>query len=187
MSLGINDVKRGSLITVEGSPCLVMSVAHQHVGRGGANAQVKAKNLSSGKIFERTFKPSDVFEEAEIDRIDAEFIYGRSGEYWFHEAGNPSRRFSIREDTIGGQAGFLKPKIAVRAMEFKGRIINVELPIKAEYKVTEAPPNVRGDTAQGGTKQVTIETGGKISTPLFIETGDTIRVNTETGEYVERA
>ena len=118
--------------------------------------------------------------------MDAQFIYARNHGYWFHEVGNPSNRFSISEETIGDQGRFLKPQMTVRAIKFDGRIINVEIPIKVEYKVTEAPPNVRGNTAQGGTKQVVIETGAKISTPMFVETGDVIRVNTETGEYVER-
>src|SRR3989338_3076323 len=186
MSLGINDVKKGSLIVIEGDPYLVMLVSHQHIGRGSANAQFKVKNLVNGKIFDKTFRPAETFEEAELERMDAQFIYARSAEYWFHEIGNPGNRFSISEETLGNQAGFLKPQMIVRAVKFDERIINVEVPIKVEYKVVEAPPNVRGNTAQGGTKQVVIETGVKVSTPMFVETGDVIRVNTETGEYVER-
>lgn len=186
MSLGINDTKKGSLIIIEGDPYLVMLVSHQHIGRGSANSQFKVKNLVNGKIFDKSIKPSEVFEEAELERMDAQFIYTRNNEYWFHQLGNPSNRFSISDDTLGDQAGFLKTQMTVRAIKFDGRIINVELPIKVEYKVVEAPPNVRGNTAQGGTKQVVIETGAKVSTPMFVEMGDTIRVNTETGEYVER-
>ena len=186
MSLGINDVRKGSLIIMEGDPYLVMLVSHQHIGRGSANVQLKVKSLLTGKIFDRTIKSSEAFEEAELERMDAEFIYSRSGEYWFHEKGNPGNRFSISEETLGNQAGFLKPKMVVRAIKFNGEIINIEVPIKAEYRVVEAPPNVRGNTAQSGTKQVVIETGVKVSTPMFVEMGDVIRINTETGEYVER-
>lgn len=187
MSLAINDVKRGVLITLEGEPYIVLSATHQHIGRGGANVQAKLKSLVTGKVADRSIKPTDNLEEAEINRTDADFIYARNGEFWFHESGKPAERFMIQEDVIGEQALFLKPKMTVRAIHFGGKIINVELPIKAEYEVTEAPPNVRGNTAQGGNKQVTIETGAKITTPMFIESGDMIRVNTETGEYVERA
>ena len=187
MTLGINEIKRGSLITLEKEPYLVLSVSHKHIGRGGASAQVKVKSLVTGKVFDKTFKPSDEFEEAEVEKIDAEFIYSRNEEYWFHEKGEPSERFSINEEVIGDERAFLKPKMDLRAIKFNGEIISIELPIKVDYKVVEAPPNVRGNTAQGGTKQVKIETGAKISTPMFIETGDMIRVNTETGEYVERA
>lgn len=172
---------------MDGEPCRVMSVKHSHMGRGSAILQAKVKSLVSGKILDRGFKPADEFEEAEIERIDAEFIYFRNNEYWFHEAGNPTNRFVIGAEAIGDQGDFLKSGMEVRAFRFKGDIINVELPIKVEYKVTEAPPNVRGNTAQGGAKQVIIETGAKINTPMFVEAGDIIRVNTETGEYVERA
>ena len=185
--MGVNDLKKGVLVVVDNEPYLIMKVSHQHIGRGGSTSEVKMKNLVNGKVFERNFKPSDNFEEAEVIRKDAEFIYSRNNEYWFHEAGNPSKRFSMDTETLGDGISFLKPKMVVRAIEFNEKIISVELPIKVEYEVTEAPPNVRGNTAQGGTKQVTIETGAKIATPMFVETGDRIIVNTETGEYVERA
>ena len=186
MTLGINDIKKGSLIVVAGEPYRVMLVKHSHIGRGSATIQAKIKSLVSGKILDRSFKPSDELEEAEIEKIDAEFVYSRNREFWFHETGNPANRFLIEEEAIGEQGQFLKPKMEVRAVRFKGNIINIEIPIKAEYRVMEAPPNVRGNTAQGGTKQVTLETGAKISAPMFVETGSVIRVNTETGEYVER-
>ncbi len=157
------------------------------MGRGSAVLQAKIISLMSGKIFERGFKPSDEFDEAEIEKVDAEFIYSRNDQYWFHEAGNPASRFALSAEVMREQSVFLKPKMGVRAFKFNGNIINVELPIKADFKVTEAPPNVRGNTAQGGTKQVVIETGARVSTPMFVETGDVIRINTETGEYVERA
>lgn len=185
--LGINDLKKGSLIVVSGEPYRVMLVKHSHMGRGSATLQAKIVSLVSGKIFERGFKPADEFEEAEIEKINAEFIYARNDQYWFHEAEDPANRFTLSAGAIGQQRVFLKPKMAVRAFKFNGDIINVELPIKADFRVTEAPPNVRGNTAQGGTKQVVIETGARIGTPMFVETGDIIRVNTETGEYVERA
>ena len=186
MAFSINDLKRGSLITVDNEPYIVMLSKHIHVGRGGATMQTKIRSLVSGKILDRSFKSSDDIQEAEIEKVDAEFIYSRGNEYWFHEAGEPANRFAISSDVIGEQAQFLKSKMAVRGVKFKGEFISVELPVKAEYEVTEAPPNVRGNTAQGGNKFVTIETGAKVSTPMFIETGDKIRVNTGTGEYTER-
>ncbi len=196
MKLGINDLKRGSRIVIDGDPYIVMHVKHVHMGRGGATLQVKIRNLKSGKVLERSFKPSDGFEEADIEKMQAQFIYERNGEYWFHESGNPGNRFSLGADIIGEQSLFLKPKTEITAFIFsdgklgkgeKGEIINIELPIKVDYEVIDAPPNVRGNTSQGGNKQVVIEGGAKVSVPLFIEAGDKIRINTETGEYVERA
>ena len=148
--------------------------------------QSKIKDLRTGKVLDKTFKSSDAIEEAEIERRDAVFIYERNGEYWFNELGNPSARFALSGGVIGSQAQFLKSKMEIKAFIFKGDIINIELPIKADYKVIEAPPSIKGNTSSGGSKLVTIEGGAKINTPLFVEEGDTIRVNTETGEYTER-
>jgi len=187
MRLDINDLKRGSLVVVDGDPYVVLFTKHVHMGRGSASVQTKLKNLVTGKVLDRTFKSADNIEEAEIKKLDSVFIYERNGEYWFHEEDDKSKRFSLDGDAIGEQAIFLKAEMKVRAILFNGEIINVELPIKADYKVTEAPPKIKGNTSSGGTKFVTIEGGAKISTPLFIETGDVIRVNTETGEYTERA
>lgn len=186
MKLDANDLKRGSLIVLEGTPYIVLSVKHVHMGRGGAVVQSKLKNLESGKILERSVRSSESFEEADIQKKDAQFIYERNGEYWFHEKGDPANRFSLGEDVLGEQARLTKSGIVVKAVLFKDVIINVELPIKVEYEVVDAPPNVKGNTSQGGNKVVTIEGGAKVSVPLFIGTGDIIRVNTETGEYAER-
>jgi len=186
MKLDINDLKRGGLIETEGDPYIVLSVKHTHMGRGGASVQTKMKNLRTGKVLDKTFKPADSIEEANIERLDAEFIYERNGEYWFHEKGEKSKRFELSGDVIGDQAKLINAGMEVKAFTFKGDIINVELPIKADYKVIEAPPNVKGNTSSGGSKVVTIEGGAKINVPLFIEEGDVIRINTDTGEYSER-
>lgn len=187
MKLDINDLKRGGLVVHEGDPYIVLSVKHVHMGRGGASVQTKMKNLRSGKVLDRNFKSADTFEEANIEKLNAEFIYERNGEYWFNESGKKTNRFSLVSDVIGESALFLKPGMEVRAFMFGGNIINIELPIKADYKVTEAPPSIRGNTSSGGDKVVTIEGGAKVTVPLFIEEGDVIRINTDTGEYTERA
>jgi len=187
MKLEINDLKRGSLIVLDNNPYTVLSVKHVHMGRGGAVVQTKVKDLKTGKVVDKSLKPSDNIEQAEIERKDSEFIYERNGEYWFHEAGSPGSRFSLPMDVIGEQALFLKNKMKIKAFIFDGDVINVELPIKNDYEVVEAPPSIKGNTSQGGSKLVVIEGGAKVSVPLFIEAGDKIRVNIETGEYAERA
>ena len=136
--------------------------------------------------MERNFKPADEFEEAEVEKIKSRFLYENRGQYWFDEIGNPQNRFFLEADKITESSQFLKPNLEILAIKFSGGIINVELPIKADYKVIEAPPAIRGDTAQGGTKVVVLETGAKISVPLFINEGDIIKINTNTAEYVER-
>jgi len=187
--LTINDLKNGSVVIITGDPYAVMSVKHLHVGRGSSSVQTRIRNLRTGQVLERNFKPADEFEEAEIEKVKAVFIYASKGEYWFHKEGKPGDRFSLPEGTVGEKGVFLKPKMAVIAVLFGNddkEIINVELPIKAEYRVIEAAPAVRGNTAQGATKTVIIEGGTTITVPLFINQDDMVRVNTETGEYVER-
>ena len=187
MKLTINDLKNGILVIIEGAPHAVLSVKHLHMGRGGASVQTKMRNLLNGKIFERNYKTADEFESAEVEKIKAQFLYESRGVYWFHEVGNPKSRFSFSKEDLGEETTqFLKPNLDVVAIKFGEKFVNVELPIKVDYEVIEAPPSVKGNTAQGGSKVVVVEGGAKISTPLFIETGDVIRVNTQIGEYVER-
>ena len=186
MKLDINDVRRGSLVVIGNTPYAVLSVKHVHMGRGSSVVQSKLKDLKTGKVLERSLRSSDDIEAAEIEKTGVQCIYERNGEYWFHEKGDPSKRFRINGGAIGEERKFLKSNMEVKAYSFGGNIINIELPVKADYKVIDAPPNVRGNTSQGGSKIVTIEGGAKIAAPLFIETGDVIRVNTETGEYTER-
>jgi elongation factor P len=184
--LSINDLKNGILIKIDQDPYVVMSVKHLHMGRGGSSIQTKIRNLKTDQVYERNFKPADEFEEAEVEKMKSRFLYENRGQYWFDEIGNPKNRFFLKSDEIAESAQFLKANLEVLAIKFNDNIINIELPIKADYKVVEAPPAIRGDTAQGGTKVIVLETGAKISVPLFINEGDTIKINTQTGEYVER-
>lgn len=185
--LSINDLKNGTLIKIGQEPYVVMSVKHLHIGRGGASVQTKIRNLKTGQVLERNFKPADEFEEAELEKLKSRFLYENRGQYWFNEPDNPRNRFSLTMEELGDSAQFLKPNIEVQAVKYEGKIIGIELPIKVDYEVVDAPPAIRGDTAQGGTKIIIIETGAKISVPLFINEGDIIRVNTQTGIYDERA
>lgn len=190
MSLTASDLKKGTFIVLEGAPYAVLSHSHSHIGRGGAVVQTKIRNLKTGATLERNFKSGDSFKEAEIKRIQARFIYERKGEYWFNQVGEAANRFFIPTEALEGKTMFLKPDMEVVALKFmrdeKGEVINVELPVKADYKVIDAPPNIRGSTADGGRKTVVLESGIKVNVPLFIEEGDTVRINTETGEYAER-
>ena len=195
--LSINDLKRGVIIVIDGSPYVVSEVKHLHMGRGGSSVQTKIKNLQTSQLFSRNFKPADSFEEAETEKIKSRFLYESKEIYWFNEIGNPKNRFSFKKEELGDECvNFLKANLEVIALKFSAeggsasggndKFINIELPVKIDFKVVEAPPSIRGDTAQGGNKPVVIETGAKILVPLFIEEGDIIRINTQTGEYAER-
>ncbi|MBI2035284.1 MAG: elongation factor P [Candidatus Liptonbacteria bacterium] len=185
--LSYGDLKKGVVFVLEGDPWLVLDSGFLRMQQRKAVMQTKIKNLKTGKIVDRNFQASDSFEEAEIERQPAMFIYTSKGESWFHEKNDKSKRMSLKEDTLGDKVNFLKSNLEVIIIKFGEQVINVELPIKVEYEVVEAPPAVKGNTAQGGVKSVKIETGAFVNTPMFVETGDKIKVNTETGEYVERS
>lgn len=186
MSFAYNELKPGTFIIFESQPYEVLEFAFLRMQQRKPVSKTKLKNLITGKVKEQTFHQSDTIEEAELDKTKSCFIYENKGTYWFNEVGNPKNRFSFTKEEIGRGAEFLKPNIEITAISFNGKIINIELPIKVAYKVIEAPPAIKGNTAQGGDKVVIIETGVKISTPLFINQDDVILINTQTGEYVER-
>ena len=171
---------------MDGAPYEVVDTHFLRMQQRKAVVQTKIRNLITGKLLDRNFQASDSFEEAEIEKKNAMFIYESKGQYWFHEEGNPKARFFLAEDLVGEQGKFLKPNTKVQTMTFNDKVIKVEIPVKMDFKVIEAPPSIKGNTAQGGTKQVTIEGGAKVSVPLFVNEGEMIRINTQTGDYVER-
>jgi elongation factor P len=171
---------------MDGAPYEVIDMHFLRMQQRKATVQTRIRNLITGKLLDRNFQASDNFEEAEIERKNAMFIYAAKGEYWFHEEGNPKARFSLSADLVGDQGQFLKPNTKVQTMIFEDKVLKVEIPIKMDFKVIEAPPAIRGNTSQGGTKVVTVEGGAKVNVPLFINEGETIRINTTTGDYVER-
>jgi elongation factor P len=186
MSLAYTDLTKGTLFIYEGAPYEVLESHFARMQQRKAVVQTRIKNLMTGKILDRNWQASDNFEEAEIEKKSAIFIYASKGEYWFHEEGDPKARFALSAELIGDGTNFLKPETKVTTTKFNDKVIKVELPIKMDFKVVEAPPGIKGNTAQGGTKSVTIEGGGKVNAPLFVNEGDVIRINTTTGEYVER-
>lgn len=184
--LSYTELKKGTLFVLDGDPYEVLEMNFLRMQQRKATVNTKIRNLITGKILDRNWQASDSFEEAEVERKTAIFIYMSRGEFWFHEKGNPKARFMLSGDIIGNSAQFLKPNTEVTTYTFNGKVIKVEVPIKMDFKVIEAPPGIKGNTAQGGTKQIVIEGGAKINAPLFVNEGDMIRVNTQTGDYVER-
>jgi len=191
--LAYTDLNKGILFVFNGEPYEVIEVHFLRMQQRKAVVQSKIRNLMTGKVLDRNFQSSDSFEEAEIEKKKANFIYKKPGrgadasdEYWFHEKGNPGARFVLSEELVGEAGQFLKPNTEVETMVFNEKVIRVTLPIKMDFKVIEAPPSIKGNTAQGGTKVVVLEGGAKINAPLFVNEGDMIRINTVTGQYVER-
>jgi len=196
--INYNDLKPGTVFILDGQPYQVVEFSFLRMQQRKPVAQTKIRNLITGKVISRNFQHTESFEEAEIKYRDVKFLYSHPdrkssisngtsrGKFIFCEINDPSKRFELSEEQIGDASRFLKPNSEVSIMEFQDKIINISLPIKLEFKVIEAPPSVRGNTAQGGVKVVKIETGALINVPLFIGEGDIIRINTQTGEYTER-
>ncbi len=184
--LSHTDLRKGVIIIVDNLPYQIIEATPQRCAQRRLIVQTKLKSLINGSLFEKNVQQGDTFEEAEIVKIEAKFLYSHGGKFFFCETANPAKRFELTEEQIGKSAKYLKSNTILDAFYFQDKIINVALPIKAQLKVTEAPPGVRGERSQAGTKQVTLETGTIINVPLFIETDDIIEVNTETEEYVRR-
>lgn len=186
MALGVNKLKPKTFFIYEDQPYVVLETHHLKMQQRRPTVQVKMRNLVNGKILERNFAQSDVFEEADIERKKVKFLYNHREQYWFSYENDSSQRFQLTQELIGEATKFLKANTVLDAIEYNGEITNIELPVKIDFKVIEAPPAIRGDTAQGGVKQVKIETGTTVNVPLFINQDDIVRINTETGEYTER-
>jgi len=184
--LSHTDLKKGIQFIYNGQPWQVMEAALLKMAQRRPVIQSKIKNLIDGKVQQINFQQGEVFEEADLGKKEIKFLYQNRGEYFFCEPKDPSKRFSFTQDQIGEQAKFLKPNETVVGIVFDEKIINFELPIKVNLKVKETPPGVKGNTAQGGTKEATLESGAVIQVPLFINEGDVIEINTETGTYVRR-
>ena len=180
------DLKKGVQFILDGQPWEVLEAQLLKMAQRRPVIQSKIKNLLDGRVQERNFQQGDVFEEADLQKKDIKFLYQSKGQYFFCEINDPSKRFSFTEAQIGSQAKYLRPNEIVTGIVFEDKIINFKVPIKVQLKVKESAPGVKGDRAQGGTKEAILESGAVIQVPLFIEAGDTIEVNTETETYVKR-
>ena len=189
-TLEYNEVKPRTYIVLAGEPYECMDSQVSRTQKRKPQNQVKLKSLISGKTMPMTFHASDTAEEADISRREIKYMYTTKGEYWFCNPQDPKDRFKIEESLIADSIKYLKENTECEALVFgdeeEAKIIGVKLPIKMNFKIKEAPPNIKGDTASGGGKVAILETGASVTVPLFIEAGETIVVNTLTGEYTER-
>ncbi len=185
--LEYNEILKGKVILYNDDPYEVLDA---HVFRKQQRKpvnQTKLRNIITGKVTEQAFHVSEKAQEADLSTKNVKYLYSNKGEKWFCAENNPADRFVLSEETIGPGAKFVKENSIVEALIFDEKIIGIKVPIKVELKVVEAAAAVKGNTAQGGSKQITVETGATLFVPMFINEGDVIRINTELGEYVERA
>lgn len=184
--LEYNEITPKRVILVEGEPYEVLDSHVFRMQQRKPQNKTKLKGVINGRVIELTFHQSEKAEEAEIDEKEVKYMYQSRGDWWFSAPDNPTDRFKLSEEVLGEGRQFLKVGSVVSARIFDEKIFGVKLPITVELKVTESPNAVRGDSSKGGTKQVVVETGATVNTPLFINEGDIIKINTDTGEYRER-
>ncbi len=184
--LSYNEILPKTIINYNNEPYEVLS---SHIFRMQMRKpvnQTKLRQLVSGKVLEISFHQNETVTEADIDRMKAQYLYSNRGESWFAEDGNPKNRFSFPEEQVHNQVQWLVPNSEVEVLTYEEKPITITIPVKVELAVKDAPPAVKGNTVSGGTKLVELATGAKINVPLFINTGDVVRINTDTGEYTER-
>lgn len=184
--LSYNEIVQRKVIEYNNEPYEVLSSHVFRMQQRKPVNQTKLRHLVTGKVTEISFHQSESVPEADISKMQATYLYTNRGESWFAEDGNPKNRFTFPEEAVHDQIQWLKANSPVEVLLYKEKPVTISIPIKMELRVVEAPPGIKGDTATGGTKQVKLETGAMIATPLFINEGDILRINTDTGEYVER-
>lgn len=184
--IGISDFKNGTLFENEGTVYQVVWFQHHKPGKGGAVMRTKIRNVRTGAIIEQTFKSGEKFKEVSMSRRKKQYLYGDANTYTFMDM-ETYDQMSIPKEKIGDASQFLKENMELDALYLEDEFLTLDLPASVELKVTQTVPGLRGDTVSNATKSATVETGVEVQVPLFIKEGDVIRIDTRTGEYVERA
>lgn len=185
-TLGINQIKVGVTLDLDNTPYVVVNVEHVKPGKGGAFVRAKMRNLKTDLILERTFRSDDKIEEAFIEEKKLQYSY-HSGDFYHFIDNESYEDVAIEKAKLHESDKFLKDDLEVLALYYKGELICVNLPNFVVYTITHTEPGIKGDTAKSGTKPATLETGAVVHVPLFIDVGTRIKVDTRTGEYIERS
>lgn len=184
--ISAGDFKNGVTFEFEGNVYQVVEFQHVKPGKGAAFVRTKLKNVINGGVVEKTFRPTDKMPKAHIERRDMEYLY-QDGDLFYFMDQDTYEQIPLSSEQLGDALKFVKENMLVKILSYKGSVFGVEPPNFVELQVTETEPGFKGDTATGATKPATLETGAVINVPLFIEEGEMIRVDTRTGEYMERA
>ena len=178
------DFRNGLTIEVEGNVYQVIEFQHVKPGKGAAFVRTKLKNIKSGGVIERTFRPTEKCPQAHIDRADMQYLY--SDDMYHFMNVETYDQIDMTADQVGDSLKFVKENEMVKMLSHNGQVFAIEPPLFVELEITETEPGFKGDTAQGATKPATVETGASVQVPLFVETGDRISIDTRTGEYLKR-
>ena len=179
------DFRNGVTFDMDGSVMQIIEFQHVKPGKGAAFVRTKLRNVITGAVVEKTFNPTDKYPTAHVERKDMQYLYNDGDLYYFMDM-ETYEQLPINKDKLGDNFKFVKEEMMCKIVSYKDNVIAVEPPMFVELEVTETEPGFKGDTATGANKPATLETGAVITVPLFVEEGDTIRVDTRTGEYMER-
>ena len=184
--ISAGDFRNGVTFEMDGNVYQIIEFQHVKPGKGAAFVRTKIRNVIAGSVVERTFNPNDKYPTAFVERKDMEFSYSDEGLYYFMDP-ESYELVPVGADQLGDNFKFVKENMSCKILSYKGNIFGVEPPTFVELEVTQTDPGFKGDTATNATKPATLETGAEIRVPLFIDEGDMIRIDTRTGEYMERA
>lgn len=183
--ISVNDLKTGLTLELDNGLWSVIEFLHVKPGKGAAFVKTKLKKIETGQVVERTFRAGEKVTKAMLDRKEMQYLYKDGADYVMMDT-ETYEQITLTEDQIGDGLKYLKENMNVSVLTHDSRIIGVDLPFQVELEVTDTPPSEKGNTAQGGTKRATLETGAVVNVPFFISNGDRIRVDTRTNEYLDR-
>ena len=183
--ISAGDFKNGVTLEIEGNIYQILEFQHVKPGKGAAFVRTKLKNIINGGAVERTFRPTEKFPKAHIERKDMQYLYSDGELYHFMDV-ETYDQIALNEDAIGDSLKFVKENEMVKICSHKGNVFAVEPPLFVELAIIDTEPGFKGDTAQGATKPATVETGALVYVPLFVEMGDVLKIDTRTGEYLSR-
>jgi elongation factor P len=184
--ISVNDLRTGLTLEIDGEIYSVVEFLHVKPGKGAAFVRTKLKNVKTGAVTERTFRAGEKVNRAHIDTVEVQYLYSTGNEYYFMDT-ETFEQIVIDAETLGDAPNYLKENMIIGLEMYAGSPVGVQLPTAVELEVTETEPGFKGDTATGGSKPATLETGLVVQVPLFIETGDVLKIDTRTGEYLSRA
>ena len=184
--ISAGDFRNGVTLEIDGNVVQILEFQHVKPGKGAAFVRTKLKNVISGGVVEKTFRPTEKFPQARIDRVDMQYLYNDGDLYYFMN-NETFDQIAINQETLGDALKFVKENEMVKVCSYNGNVFAVEPPLFVELEITETEPGFKGDTAQGATKPAIVETGAQVNVPLFVEQGDKIKIDTRTGEYLSRA
>lgn len=183
--LSTSDFRNGLKIEVEGEPYAIVEFQHVKPGKGGAFVRTKLKGIKTGSVIDRTFRSGEKFNEPNMEEREMQYLY-TSGDQYFFMDNQTYEQIALTQESLGEGRKYLKENMGVKILFYNEKAIGVDVPMFVELKIIKTDPGVRGDTASGGTKPATLETGAVIKVPLYMNEGEVVKVDTRTGEYIER-